>query len=144
RAAASPRLGALVLLVVAAALTGGPLFAVEASNKEPEGLGRSPKPRSVFIANLPWSIRGKNLRGMFSEVGTVLRSEVEMTGAQSRGWATVTMSTPEEAEKAVEKFDGTTVQGWNKGNTTERKVKVALRSEACGSTTSHTTRRQIQ
>ena len=95
------------------------------SSKEPE-LGRSPESRSVYVGNLPWSTRGEELRVMFEEVGTVLRSEVEMYSGRSRGWATVTMSTPAEATKAAEKFDGVTIQGSFKGDTVERQLVVNL------------------
>ena len=120
-----PRRICVLLLAASVSWRCGPLFfATEApSNKE---LGRSPETRSVYVGSLPWSIRDQELRVMFEEVGTVLRSEVRMKGTRSQGWATVTMSTPGEALKAVEKLDGATVQGSFQGNTTERKLNVNL------------------
>ncbi|CAE6973276.1 CP31B [Symbiodinium natans] len=122
-------LGRLCVLLVAASVSWpcAPLFAMEGpSSKEPE-LGRSPESRSVYVGNLPWSTRGKQLGMMFEEVGTVLRSEVEMAKGRSHGWATVTMSSPAEAMKAVEKFDGVTIQGKRKGGgKVKRQIVVNL------------------
>ena len=95
------------------------------SSKAPQ-LGRSPESRSVYVGNLPWSTRGEELGEMFAEVGTVLRSEVEMAKGRSQGWATVTVSSPAEAMKAAEKFDGVTIQGSLKGDTVERQIVVNL------------------
>ena len=123
---ASPRRIGVLLLAASVSWRCGPLlFATEApSNKE---LGRSPETRSLYVGNLPWSTRGEELRVIFEEAGTVLRSEVEMIfGKKSRGWGTVTMSTPEEAVKAAEKFDGFTIRGSSRGNATERQLTVNL------------------
>ena len=62
----------------------------------------------LYIGNLPYSTTGDELQQMFSQAGTVSESVVmmdKMTG-RSRGFGFVTMASDEDAQKAVEMFNG--------------------------------------
>jgi cold-inducible RNA-binding protein len=67
----------------------------------------------LYVGNLSFDTTEIDLQDTFAEAGTV--SEVALmqdkfTG-KSRGFAFVTMSTPEEAQKAISLFHGKTVGG---------------------------------
>ncbi|MDQ3622730.1 MAG: RNA-binding protein [Verrucomicrobiota bacterium] len=67
----------------------------------------------LYVGNLSFDATENDLQDLFGEAGTV--SEVALmqdkfTG-QSRGFAFVTMSTSEEAQKAISLFHGKSVQG---------------------------------
>jgi len=69
--------------------------------------------RKLFVGNLPWEIRGDQLRDMFSEVGQVTDAFVSLykdTG-RSRGFGFVEFATDEDAAKAIEKFHGFELDG---------------------------------
>ncbi|XP_019464184.1 PREDICTED: 28 kDa ribonucleoprotein, chloroplastic-like [Lupinus angustifolius] len=62
----------------------------------------------IYVGNLPFDVDSEKLAILFETAGTVEIAEVIYNRAtdQSRGFGFVTMSTAEEAEKAVEKFSG--------------------------------------
>ena len=67
----------------------------------------------LYVGNLSFNTNAEGVRTAFQEFGTV--SDVHLvtdreTG-RSRGFAFVTMGTPEEAQKAIEGMDGHTVDG---------------------------------
>ena len=67
----------------------------------------------LYVGNLPYSSTDESLKTAFSEVGTVEEAAVimeKMTG-RSRGFGFVTMSTQEEADAAIEKFNGKDMDG---------------------------------
>ncbi|PWZ37892.1 ribonucleoprotein B, chloroplastic [Zea mays] len=67
----------------------------------------------LFVGNLPFSVDSAQLAGLFEQAGSVEMVEVvydRMTG-RSRGFGFVTMSSAEEAESAVEQFNGYAFQG---------------------------------
>ncbi|KAL0344638.1 UNVERIFIED_CONTAM: ribonucleoprotein A, chloroplastic [Sesamum radiatum] len=67
----------------------------------------------VFVGNLPFSVDSAGLAGLFEQAGNVQMVEViydKMSG-RSRGFGFVTMSTIEEVEAAVEKFNGYELEG---------------------------------
>lgn len=69
----------------------------------------------LFVGNFVFSTTEEDLRDLFSEFGTVtdvLLINDRETG-RSRGFGFVTMSTPEEAQAAVEGVDGKEVEGRN-------------------------------
>ena len=69
----------------------------------------------LFVGNLPYDISEADLMDAFAPFGTVMTADVmldRMTG-RSRGFAFVTMSSPEEAQKAVEGLHGTPLGGRN-------------------------------
>ncbi len=62
----------------------------------------------LYVGNLPFASTAQDLEALFGQVGTVSVVEIifdKFTG-RSRGFAFVTMGSPEEAQKAVEKFHG--------------------------------------
>ncbi len=67
----------------------------------------------LFVGNLPFSATGTELEGLFGQVGAVTSSNVisdKFTG-QSRGFGFVEMSSAQDAQAAIEKFNGYELQG---------------------------------
>ena len=67
----------------------------------------------LFVGNLPFSATGTELEGLFSQVGAVTSANVisdKFTG-QSRGFGFVEMSSTQDAQTAIEKFNGYELQG---------------------------------
>ena len=67
----------------------------------------------LYVGNLSFGTTEGDLRNLFSSCGTVTSCTLIMdkfTG-KSRGFAFVTMSSPEEAQKAISLFHGKTVGG---------------------------------
>jgi RNA recognition motif-containing protein len=61
----------------------------------------------LYVGNLPFASTAQDLEALFGQVGTVSVVEIifdKFTG-RSRGFAFVTMTTPDEAQMAVEKFN---------------------------------------
>jgi RNA recognition motif-containing protein len=62
----------------------------------------------LYVGNLPYSTTGEELQQTFSQAGSVVESVVmmdKMTG-RSRGFGFVTMASDEDAQKAIEMFNG--------------------------------------
>ena len=69
--------------------------------------------RKLFVGNLNFATTSDDLRTLFAEEGTCESATVMMdrvTG-RSRGFGFVEMSTEEEAQRAIEKFNGFNFQG---------------------------------
>ncbi|KAJ7956136.1 28 kDa ribonucleoprotein, chloroplastic-like [Quillaja saponaria] len=66
-----------------------------------------PEDAKLFVGNLPYDVDSQKLATLFEQAGTVEIAEViyNRDTDQSRGFAFVTMSTVEEAEAALEKFN---------------------------------------
>lgn len=67
----------------------------------------------LFVGNLPFGATGAELEGLFGQVGTVTSANVisdKFTG-QSRGFGFVEMSSTQDAQAAIEKFNGYELQG---------------------------------
>lgn len=67
----------------------------------------------LFVGGLPFSTSNERLREVFSEAGHV-ESAVVVTDrdtGRSRGFGFVEMSTPEEAEEAISRFNGRDMDG---------------------------------
>ncbi len=67
----------------------------------------------LYVGNIPFASTAQDLEALFGQAGTVNVVEIvfdKFTG-RSRGFAFVTMGTPEEARKAVEQFHGHQVEG---------------------------------
>ncbi|KAL8529896.1 hypothetical protein ACS0TY_007094 [Phlomoides rotata] len=78
-----------------------------AAEGEGDGYVEAPEGTKVYVGNLPYDVDGENLAMLFSKAGIVDMAQVIVDRAteQSRGFGFVTMSTVEEAEKAVEMFN---------------------------------------
>lgn len=74
----------------------------------------------LFIGNLSWKAVEEDLRPLFEQHGTVTEVKVVMDNytGRSRGFAFVIMSSPEEAEAAIENLDKTLFLG--------REMRVSL------------------
>jgi len=67
----------------------------------------------LYIGSLPFATTQDELSAMFSQAGTVSSATIitdKMTG-RSRGFGFVEMSTDEEAQKAIEMFNGHEMEG---------------------------------
>ncbi|KAF5796674.1 putative RNA recognition motif domain, nucleotide-binding alpha-beta plait domain superfamily [Helianthus annuus] len=71
---------------------------------EVEEYSEPPEDAKIFVGNLPYDVDSEQLAQLFQQAGVVEISEViyNRETDQSRGFGFVTMSTVEEAEKAVE------------------------------------------
>ncbi|OVA20554.1 RNA recognition motif domain [Macleaya cordata] len=72
-----------------------------------------PEEAKLFVGNLPYDMDSEKLAELFDQAGVVEVAEViyNRDTNQSRGFAFVTMSTIEEAEKAVEMFNRYDING---------------------------------
>jgi cold-inducible RNA-binding protein len=70
-------------------------------------------PTRLFVGNLPYQTLEQDIQDMFSQAGNVTSVNLmfdKFTG-KSRGFAFVELATAEEANKAVEMFNGKDMQG---------------------------------
>ncbi|HXC36510.1 MAG TPA: RNA-binding protein [Candidatus Acidoferrales bacterium] len=67
----------------------------------------------LFVGNLSFQTTENDLQDAFAAFGTVTEANLMMdrTTNRSRGFAFVTMSTPEEAQKAIDGLNGTDLGG---------------------------------
>lgn len=67
----------------------------------------------LFVGGLSWTTTQESLQNFFSEVGTVVEAKVIMDRAtgRSRGFGFVTMSSAEEATKAVDELNNKELDG---------------------------------
>ncbi len=67
----------------------------------------------LYVGNLPFSSTESGIEELFSNVGKVEEVALikDRTTGKSRGFAFVTLSTQEEAEKGIEIFDGKDFEG---------------------------------
>ncbi|XP_073059135.1 28 kDa ribonucleoprotein, chloroplastic-like [Primulina eburnea] len=80
---------------------------------EDDGYVEPPEEAKVFVGNLPYDVDSEKLAQIFEQSGVVEISEViyNRDTDQSRGFGFVTMSTVEEAKKAVEMFHRYEING---------------------------------
>ena len=67
----------------------------------------------LFVGNLSFEVTENDLNDAFAAHGTVTEATLMMdrTTSRSRGFGFVTMSTPEEAQKAIAALNGTELKG---------------------------------
>ncbi|MBA4135973.1 MAG: RNA-binding protein [Opitutus sp.] len=67
----------------------------------------------LYVGNIPFTTTAQDLEGLFAQVGVVSVVEIvfDKISGRSRGFAFVTMGSPEDANKAVEKFHGHEMSG---------------------------------
>lgn len=67
----------------------------------------------LFVGSIAWATTEEGLKEFFSQAGTVVEAKIiknKETG-KSRGFGFVTMSTPEEAQKAIEMLNEKDLDG---------------------------------
>ena len=69
--------------------------------------------KKLFVGNLSWDVRDEQLKEVFGEVGTVEEAVViiDRMKNRSKGFGFVTMSSEEEAQRAMEELNGKEVDG---------------------------------
>ena len=62
----------------------------------------------IVVRNLPWSTTSEDLRQVFQQVGTVIKAEsvCHADTGRSKGWGTVQFETCEQAQAAIQGFNG--------------------------------------
>ncbi len=69
----------------------------------------------LYVGNLPFASTAQDLQDLFAQAGAVAGVDLifdKFTG-RSRGFAFVTMATPEAAQAAIQKFNGFGLEGRN-------------------------------
>lgn len=69
--------------------------------------------QTLYVGNVSYQSTDESLANAFSQAGTVVSAKIVMdkfTG-RSRGFAFVEMSSPEEAQKAIDMLDGKDLDG---------------------------------
>jgi len=69
--------------------------------------------KKLYVGNLPYNTTDDDLREQFSSVGTVVSASVitDKFSGRSKGFGFVEMSADDEAQKAIEKFNGVDMGG---------------------------------
>ncbi|KAL8539915.1 hypothetical protein ACS0TY_001501 [Phlomoides rotata] len=84
----------------------------EGDEEEEGNPGNTNSKKKLFVLNLPWSFSVADIKNVFSECGSVADVEIiKQKNGKSRGFAFVTMSSGEEAQLAIEKFDSYELAG---------------------------------
>ena len=67
----------------------------------------------IYVGGLPYSTTSEQLRDMFSQAGEVTQADVveDRYSGQSRGFGFVEMPNAEEAQQAIAKFNGYSLDG---------------------------------
>ncbi len=69
--------------------------------------------KRLFVGGLPFAMTDQQLGDLFSQVGTVVSAQVviDRFSGRSKGFGFVEMTTPEEAQTAIQKLNETDVDG---------------------------------
>jgi cold-inducible RNA-binding protein len=67
----------------------------------------------LYVGNLPYSIRDDSLQELFAQAGSVVSATVitDRESGRSKGFGFVEMSSSEDADKAIQMFNGYSVDG---------------------------------
>ncbi|HHU33720.1 MAG: RNA recognition motif domain-containing protein [Bacteroidales bacterium] len=70
---------------------------------------------NIYVGNLPYKIRDKQLMGLFQSYGEVSSARViiEKESGRSKGFGFVEMPNDEEANSAIKELNGSLVEGRN-------------------------------
>uniref|UniRef100_A0ACD6AKZ9 Uncharacterized protein n=1 Tax=Avena sativa TaxID=4498 RepID=A0ACD6AKZ9_AVESA len=87
--------------------------AVAASGGDEGYAAEPPEEAKIYVGNLPYDVDSERLAQLFDQAGVVEVAEViyNRESGQSRGFGFVTMSTIEEADKAIETFNCYDISG---------------------------------
>ncbi|MCF7812450.1 RNA-binding protein [Candidatus Gracilibacteria bacterium] len=69
--------------------------------------------KKLYVGGLSYDVRDDGLKAVFEEAGNVVSAQVIMDkmSGRSKGFGFVEMETEEEAQKAIEMFDGKEIEG---------------------------------
>ena len=69
----------------------------------------------LFVGNLDFKVTENDLQDTFAAFGTVVEANlmVDKMSGRPRGFAFITMGSPEEAQKAIQALNGTDLKGRN-------------------------------
>lgn len=69
--------------------------------------------KKLYVGNIDYDVTDSDLEELFSQVGEVVSAQVitDNRSGRSRGFGFVEMSTEEEAQQAIDQFDGTEHKG---------------------------------
>jgi cold-inducible RNA-binding protein len=69
----------------------------------------------LFVGNVDFTVTENDLQDAFAACGTVVEANlmVDRVSGRPRGFAFVTMGSPEEAEKAIQSLNGADLKGRN-------------------------------
>lgn len=69
--------------------------------------------KKVYIGNLPFSVNESSLQALFAPYGSVASATIIMDrdSGRSKGFGFVEMSSDQEAQEAINKLNGTEVEG---------------------------------
>jgi len=72
-------------------------------------------PVQIYVGNLTYSMTEDSLRELFAPFGEVISTKIikDRLTDRSRGFGFVEMENKDEAESAIQKIDGTEVEGRN-------------------------------
>ncbi|KAI8066510.1 hypothetical protein BC940DRAFT_62940 [Gongronella butleri] len=68
--------------------------------------------RQLFIGNLPFGAQWQDIKDLFRPAGRIIRADVAQDyDGRSRGFGTVLFASPDDADKAIDMYDGYEYQG---------------------------------
>lgn len=69
--------------------------------------------QKLYVGNLPYSVNDESLKEMFSQAGTVSSAMIitDRMSGRSKGFGFVEMSSDQEAQAAIDMFNGKEVEG---------------------------------
>jgi RNA recognition motif-containing protein len=67
--------------------------------------------RKLYVGNLPYSVNEDNLRELFAQAGEIASVNIitDRDTGRSKGFGFVEMATEEEAQEAIKRFNGYTI-----------------------------------
>ena len=76
-------------------------------------MSNSTNNKKLFVGNLPYGVRDEDLAEAFSKAGVVVSAQViiDKFSGRSKGFGFVEMASEEEAQAAIEMFNGQDFQG---------------------------------
>ena len=82
--------------------------AARTSPAAPTRAARGSSGLQIVVRNLPWSTTSEDLRQVFQQVGNVVKAEsvCHADTGRSKGWGTVLFETREQAQAAIQGFNG--------------------------------------
>lgn len=73
---------------------------------------RSEVGRKIVVWNLPYNMRWQDLKDIFRDSGNVIRADVPVhPDGKSKGMGTVLFEDPQDADRAIQDFNGKTIDG---------------------------------